>query len=274
LHHKLEEIIAPVESRFKAYQQILFGIHGLFGLSKDVSGANFKSYVESLELSKNYPEIHGISISYFIPKKDEAEHVAKIRSEDDGTLGTDFEIKNHDHAPVEYIEPHDESNPKVIGFDDFPDLVRKAVFEKSRDTHQIIISQRFKPVLEIDSFDSRFLATYPIYGKKSPHESLEQRRKNILGWAALAFEIPELMEDYEKTEADTYDLSIYDVDKKRKDTLIYGKSLNNETRQGHLSLSSERIVHVGDKNWKVVIRPRHDFSATEHLDRANFILYG
>ena len=64
---KVAEIIS---NRMIDYAQILKGCQGLFNASKEISASEWKTYVQSLNVSKSYPGIQGLAVSRYLPLKD------------------------------------------------------------------------------------------------------------------------------------------------------------------------------------------------------------
>ena len=80
LEKQLLEVEYPIQGRIQAYQQILYGIHGLFDSSHSVTREDFGAYIQALNIAKNFPEIPGISVSFQVLDTNSRERMEEIES--------------------------------------------------------------------------------------------------------------------------------------------------------------------------------------------------
>jgi len=72
---------AAIESRIRAYSDVLLGVRGLFIASDFVSRGEFRDYIDSLGLSRRYPGIQGINYGQRISASEERTFVAMARND-------------------------------------------------------------------------------------------------------------------------------------------------------------------------------------------------
>lgn len=213
LDSQLLDITYPIQARFQAYEQILYGVHGLYDSSKDVTREEFQSYVKSLKLPKNYPEIPGISVSKYVPGKKIQSHISELKEEGFPQYGTKIVPWKSEYAPVIYIEPFEWKNINAFGFDNFSDETRKALLRESQEGFQPMLSE---PIyLKQDNGKSTnmwFLLTYPLYGKLYTHETYQDRQKNIYWWGSLVFRLDDLINNVTQKHLSQLSVRIYDGD--------------------------------------------------------------
>lgn len=104
-----------IQNRLETYIALLRGGSGLFAASDQVTQAEFRAYVDRLELRRRYPGIQGIGFS------------VRVRQEES-------ELKRAEYHSVIYLEPLDRRNKVAIGFDMFAEPIRRAAMERARDT--------------------------------------------------------------------------------------------------------------------------------------------
>src|SRR5207249_2418309 len=106
----VERTQTAIQRRIETYVNLLRGGAGLFAAENKVTRAQFKAYVDRLDLQKNYPGIQGVGISARLLPQMKDELIKRLRAEG----MTDFKI-HPDTARVEYhaiiyLEPPDARN--------------------------------------------------------------------------------------------------------------------------------------------------------------------
>ncbi|MFZ2302368.1 MAG: CHASE domain-containing protein [Gallionella sp.] len=64
-----------------AHEQVLRGVHGLFGASINVERHEFKAYISNLHLDESYVGIDGVGFIRIVPLAEKNRHVAAMRDE-------------------------------------------------------------------------------------------------------------------------------------------------------------------------------------------------
>lgn len=58
--------------------------------------------MQEMHLEKDFPEIHGISVSYIVPHEEFQDYIQKIRKEGFPQFGSWITYKAHEYALVKY----------------------------------------------------------------------------------------------------------------------------------------------------------------------------
>jgi CHASE1-domain containing sensor protein len=72
---------AAILKRISAYEQVLKGGRGLFQVSDTVTREEWKTFIKSLEVDKNYPGILGIGYTVLVKKAQKEAHEKRVRAE-------------------------------------------------------------------------------------------------------------------------------------------------------------------------------------------------
>jgi diguanylate cyclase (GGDEF)-like protein len=112
-----------------------------------------------------------------------------------------------EYFPVYYrLEKERLGKPYVYGVDQNEDGVRGKTLERARDSNQLKVSGD----LNLRSGGGRgFLALMPVYRKGAPHDTIEQRRDNLIGFIRGAFETSVMIETILATNITPGGLDLY-----------------------------------------------------------------
>ncbi len=173
-----------------------------------------------------------------------------------------------EYFPVYFIEPY-EGNEAALGFDLGSNPVRAAALEKARDNAEMIFSGRITLVQQAEK-QHGVLVFAPIYSSDSVHDTIEQRRQNLLGFALGVLRIKDLAETLYATEQETFyqlsgiDFYLYDKSADEADSLLYVHSSLSRINDKAPSLdlvsatTGPHLAHeleLGGRTWLAVARP-------------------
>ena len=188
---------AAIESRIRAYSDVLLGVRGLFSASDSVSRGEFRDYIDSLGLRRRYPGIQGINYGQRISAAEERTFVAMARNDTsiDSRGNPRFAIKPPGNRPeyvvVKYVEPT-AGNEVALGLDLAGDAVRLAALERARDSGRIMASGSIALSLDPRRHPG-FAMRLPVYRKGMPLVTVAQRREAFSGTVSAAFIVIDLM---------------------------------------------------------------------------------
>lgn len=173
------------------------------------------------------------------------------------------------YFPVYYVQPY-EGNEKALGFDLASNPIQLAALEKARDSGEIVASKPIRLVQE-EGEQSTFLVFKPIYAKSAPHETVEQRRQNLTGFALAVFRVGDLLEAaISKQELPGgIDIYLFDgVEPSDEDLLYFHPSRIRKSRfkpePVTALLSGDYAsyeISVADRKWRALLKPAPGYSA-------------
>ena len=264
-----------IEQRLIAYENLLHGARGLHEASNSVGRKEFHNYVSSMRLEKQYSGIQGLGFSLIIPPHIKNNHIESVRKEGFPHHMISPEGKRELYTSIIYLEPFTQRNQLAFGYDMYSEPVRRAAMEKSRDLDEAIMSGKVRLLQENEHIvQAGFLMYLPVYRNGAPHETLMDRRTNIIGWVYAPFRMSNLMEGILGEQIKNIDYAIHDGEHATLDTLMYDNdnhmsAINFQDHSlFHNSLEIKGIGHV----WTIHLRSLPDFEAAIDNSRARIIL--
>src|SRR5205085_12346293 len=131
--YKFTEAQIEIQQRLLAYEQILRGAVALFAASTEVTRAEWRAFVRTLQIEKNFLGIQGIGFSEWVPTDELAAHVQKVRSEGFPDYAVRPAGERAEYAPLVYIEPFDWRNMRVFGYDMLAEPALRQTLLSARD---------------------------------------------------------------------------------------------------------------------------------------------
>jgi diguanylate cyclase (GGDEF)-like protein/PAS domain S-box-containing protein len=250
-----------IRERIAAYQEVLRAGAGLISGSEQVTKAEWKIFVDALQIDRIYPGIQGLGYAVRVPPEGKAALERGIRA--DGFPG--FAVwpsgLHEAYSAVIYLEPFDWRNQRAFGYDMFSEPIRREAMERARDTGQIAMSGRVTLVQEIEQdVQSGTLLYLPVYRARMPLTTVAEREAALLGYVFCGFRIADLMRGILGPGNDLLDFSLYDGGTVNEKALMYRSTQSGgddaSAASGDRSRASRRAryssavaLDVGGRTW-------------------------
>ncbi|MBF0159693.1 MAG: CHASE domain-containing protein [Magnetococcales bacterium] len=262
------DLVERVRKHMDAYRQVLYGLRGLFVASVRVERDQFRDYVAALDLQHNYPGIQAIGFAEMVAPEQKEQYIAALRQQGfpDFTLRPAGERPSY--SSITYVEPFVDRNLRAFGYDMYSEPVRRAAMEKARDSGQPVLSGKVKLVQEDGRREQVGCLMYiPIYRNGTEHDTVEQRRQQLVGWVYEAFRMDDLMAGILASQSLNLDLEIYDGYPPMVQTLMYDSTdqLHQEQRSARPLFERAETLSVVDHHWTIQVNSLPSFEA--QLDR-------
>lgn len=245
------------------YAQILKGCQGLFNASGKVSAGEWKTYVQSLNVSKSYPGIQGLAVSRYLPLKDSSLFLRELRTIRPGHSITSS-FKHPVLTPVLYIEPLDKRNARAVGFDLYSEAHRRAAINRAIKSKQPAITRRIILRQEtLTDVQPGFLMFLPIYS--------DTEHQQVSGFIANVFRSHDLMRVLLASFREL-DIQVYDGEQATKDNLIYEKVLPHSTDGMETNFSSDTTIMIAGLPWRLIIKSNKYFGSSAERQQPYLIL--
>ncbi len=244
----------------------LHAIEGLYASSSKVTRARFHTFV-----NKILPHSDGIHALRWIPRVAGAERkqyeAAAIK---DGyshyrfaELNSQKQLvtagKRDEYFPVYFAESVG-NNDVALGLDVSARPAGKASLEKARDTGAAVATRRITLFLEGDN-QFAFLVFQPIYRNASPHNTLEERRKNLLGFAMGVFRFGDMVNVALKgLNLTGIELSLFDESAAPERRMLYSNASQTHTASEVLNFT--KTLNVADRRWTVKFHSTPEYLST------------
>lgn len=273
-----------IKKRLRGYEQIMHGIDGLFSHSAiPVSRSEFRDHIAKLRLKEDFPGIQGVRFVPIVPDAAKGRHIAAMRKDGLASYTVWPEGRRDIYAPVAYVEPFDKRNQQVFGYDMLSDLdhprsgepipgQRLYAMEQARDSGDLIISGKIRLVFETEK-DAQygFMMILPVYNYGAPHNTVAERRANLIGWVVSVFRMGDLMFGVFGMRDAGLDINIFDGVEISEKTLMYASDRNGFVRDTGARFRRNETIEIDKHNWTVQVSSQPGFEAQLNRNQPGII---
>lgn len=258
---EVEEIKSHIVQRMAAYEQVLRGVAGLYLASKSVERQEFHEYVSSLSIEKFYPGIQGIGFAQRIYPQEKTKFIAEIRTQGFADFSIRPEGERDVYSAIIYLEPFSGRNLRAFGFDMYSEPTRRTAMDRACDLNLAALSDKVKLIQEDERRPQAGLLMYlPIYQNGKPHQTVTERRANLVGWVYAPFRMNDFMEHILDEQGGKLDLELFDGENIVPEKLLYDADRNLSLHQSSSALFQlSSHIKILDKTWTVNVRSLPEF---------------
>jgi PAS domain S-box-containing protein len=261
-----------IQRRLDAHVALLRAGAGLFASQDEVSRAEFRAFVERLDLPNSYPGVRGLGFSRRVPAGELDALVAEVRREGLADFAVRPEGAREEYFPIVYSEPPDARNRGALGFDMFSEPVRRAALERARDTAAPAATGRVTLVQEAETNrQAGFVIYVPLYrgGALPPTEG--ERRAQLAGFVFSPFRADDLLGNIFRHEPNPLvSLRVYDGEGAAPANLLYATPGAGE---GVPHFTSNVQIEVAGRPW-LLAYATHPASALAFPPRSVLLILG
>ena len=258
--------------RLNSYNDALLGGAGFFLGSKYVLRHEWETYADAIHVRENFPGVGGIG--YIEPLK-EAEIPAflqRVRREGAPDFAIHPATQGLPYYIIKYIEPA-RLNLPVPGLNIAAEPVRREAAELARDSGATTLTRRVT-LLQDEEKGIGFLMLHPFYRLDRPHDSVETRRQNFLGWIYSPFVARDFFNGLTKSQGETLQMRIYEGASANPDALIYDSSDVHNIQLRRPLYTVQKQINVMQQQWLVVWQSTPAFEQGERSGNPTLILIG
>ncbi|HYA87728.1 MAG TPA: CHASE domain-containing protein [Nitrospirota bacterium] len=261
-----ENYSAAVEKRIQENLNSLHAIEGLYASSPMVTRAKFHTFVSNI-----LPHSSGIHALRWVPRVAGAERTrfetAAIKDGYANFRFTELTSQNQpvtarkrsEYFPVYYSESSG-SNEAALGLNISSNPVGRATLEKARDTGAMVLTPGFTQFLE-PGHQFAFLAVQPVYRNASLHDTLQERRKNLVGFAVGVFRFGDMVSDALRGLNITgIALSLSDESDAPEGRMLYSNVRQEDSVSDDLTFT--KALNVADRRWELKFLASPDYRST------------
>jgi PAS domain S-box-containing protein len=205
--HQTDQIRTQLGQRLAEREHVLFGAAALVAAKGGVRRDQWRDYVRTLNLAENYPGLLGMGFAERVPAAAKGEFEKRVSTE----LGRRQQIfpegDRPEYFPVALLEPYPERQSRILGFDQGAHPERLAVLEWARDMGRSAMTPQVPLYQEGSPPPKGLLLFLPVYGGYP--ETVEDRRRLLLGFVYTLFQMNELMAGVMGEEAAELKLEIH-----------------------------------------------------------------
>ncbi|MEM7673421.1 MAG: CHASE domain-containing protein, partial [Verrucomicrobiota bacterium] len=261
LKNKTEDLVDAISQRMLEYEVSLDALNAFFQASDHVSRADWRTFVETLDIKDHFPGIQALGYSPMFPAEDLASWESRVRQ--DGFA--DFRVTPAEprdvYTSIIYIEPFDARNRRAFGYDMYSEANRRNAIDKARDTGEPAVSGIVTLLQETESdVQPGFLVYSPLYEKGAPTKTLDQRRKAFIGTVYGAFRVNDMMAGVFGVAPKNVVFDIFDGYEKNAKNQLYRSDheVNDLLAAARIRVNADqtiekRITMHGDREWTLSI---------------------
>ncbi|MBI5429884.1 MAG: CHASE domain-containing protein [Nitrosomonadales bacterium] len=273
---RVKEFESLTASRVHDYEQVLLGMRGLFAASLSVGRSEFRDYVVTLGLEKNFPGTQGVCFSQVVAPEQKDRHIAAVRKQGFPAYTITPETPRDFYTTAIYLEPFTGRNQRAFGFDNFTDPTRRAAMEQARDTGELSLSGKVIQLHEDNKNQSSIRIYLPVYQKGAPTLTAEQRRKNILGWLYMPIRMDDFMRDALGERSGRVDVEIFDGENNiARVALMYDSDISRSHLTGETRslFRTVKTINLHGHKWTVAAHSLPSFDARIDEGKQALIIY-
>ncbi|MFZ2523877.1 MAG: PAS domain S-box protein [Candidatus Ferrigenium altingense] len=150
--------------------------------------------------------------------------------------------------------------------------LRRAALEQARDAGDFAISGKIRLVFETgQDVQHGFVMFLPVYRYGAPHNTLAERRANIIGWIVSVFRMGDLMSGILDVRDTGFDIAIFDGEEVSEKTLMYASDHSGFVRDRGARFQHNEPIGIAGHNWTVQVRSQPAFEAQLNRNQPRII---
>ena len=222
----------------------------LLAASPEINFREFRAFVSGLQLRERYVGVDGIGFAPRVPAGSVRTFVRSISLDGIANVKVRPEGNRGEYFPAVLLEPRDNDNTTAIGFDLAAEPEQVEAMNRARDSELPAITELLAPNPSAGRSGREFVLYLPIYRRGEPVESIDQRRRALVGFVFSRLSPDVIFSDSLAAATIHYlDIAIYDSSKDSNALLV-----SSGTGRGKVQ-SSEKLM-IGGRQWLLVATSR------------------
>ena len=222
-----------IDRQMNSYVEAMLGSRGLFYASSSVEEGEWDDYGNGIDLEERYEGMQALGYAERVEtseREDFEDQIAdRLREEGLGDRpALRPEGRRLEYFPLAFVEPSDEVNQNLLGYDAYPDPVYRAAMERARDTGQAQATGKVYVLTEAPEGSRADLALepglvvyLPVYSKDASVDNVAQRQRALEGFIVAYLEAEGLLRGTLESFEPSIDFEIYDGEDLGPNSLLY-----------------------------------------------------
>ena len=224
---------SAIENQMGSYVDAMFGARAHFYASNSVEMEEWGGYANGIDLTERYEGMRVMGYAKRVEPEDRDEFVEELSQTFDGAGLPEPEVRPEDersvYFPMTFVEPLDEINGRLIGYDVYSNPAYQAVMDRARDTGEAEATRKAYVLTEAPGGSKAdlalrpgFVVYLPIYSEGEPTSTVAQRRRALEGFVVGALEAEGLLRGTLETfDPSSIDFEVYDGEDLTPRNLLY-----------------------------------------------------
>jgi CHASE1-domain containing sensor protein len=269
----VQEIHDNIRLRVQTSVALLRAGTGLFAASDSVEVGEFNSFVQQIELQKNYPGIYGIGFSRRFTREELPSVVAEMRRSGFPDFKVTPAYDRDEYHAIVFLQPQNDRNRLAIGYDMFTEAVRREAMERARDTGAPAATGRVTLIQErIDPNNEQpgFLIYAPVYRKNAPISTEAERRNALFGFVYSPYRVHTFFDTISAQKHYDVSFEIYDGPEAKPQNLLHSTTDTLSSYEPRFRISSTE--EVAGRAWTIVFATTPSFEAGSNSSLGKYTL--
>ena len=214
LDERARAVAEAIDRRIETYTEKLFGVRGAFTGSRNLSHAEYETFLSTQEVGRRYPGVLALGYADLLPDTGRRAFIRRLdrdaRAADLGYPG--LVIRPNAERPgtvaITYLHPVG-PNENAYGFDLMSEAARRTALVLARDGARPVATAPVRLVTETTDQEG-LVIMLPRYAGPQQRPPAEERLRLFRGAAFVAIRLPDLIRSAISTGPGV-DLEIYDV---------------------------------------------------------------
>jgi PAS domain S-box-containing protein len=252
-----ERLSNEVQRRMNQSVYGLKGARGMYAASKSVERLEFRAYVESRDLAREFPGALGFGFIQRVPRAELEKFIAAERADD----APDFQVTTSGEAldlyVTKFIEPL-ARNREAWGFDTGSDPVRRASIEEAVRSGEPTLTARVR-LPQDPQRRVGFLYLVPIYRNGAHPTTPAEREADLTGLVFSPIVIDDVFKALTSGADELLDVEVFEGTEPTAANLLFATNLraatgpvkNGRVFEGRMFKKDTTIV-IGGRTWTLV----------------------
>ncbi len=247
---EVERIQTAFEMRFGLYISLLKGGRGFVETVDPLNRRSFAAYVKNLEIDKNYSGIQGIGFTKVILPDERDKLIQQMKTEGYPDFKIFPEGDRNIYQSIVFLEPQNERNQTVIGYDMSTESNRREALDRARDSAAEAATAKIYLLQETTSEkQAGFLIYFPVYKNGIVPATVNERRENLEGFVYSPFRAGNFLNEIlTGSSSNSIGIAIFDGDENIANLLA--RSPNERSLASESTEKGSTIYQDGSESYK------------------------
>ncbi|MCM5682483.1 CHASE domain-containing protein [Schlegelella sp. S2-27] len=267
---RADDVVQAVQEGMRDHEKLVLAAAGLIAAQPDVTRKQWREFAEALNLEARYPGVQGLGYARRTPAAELIGHKLQVRAEGFPEYDVLPPGQRDEYYPIVYLEPFYGRNLRAFGYDMYSEPVRRAAMQLARDTGLPALSGRVHLVQETEQAPQPGALLYlPVYRKDAPVHSVEQRRREIVGFVYSPYRMDDTMRAIIGGTAGGLAIELYDGDAGTSDAPLFADGLLEHWAS---PFARTRQIVSGQRFWTLRITAKPAFFVAAGASRTALVV--
>jgi signal transduction histidine kinase len=222
----------------------------LLAASPEINFREFRAFISGLQLRERYVGVDGIGFAPRVSAPTLRTFVRSISLDGIANLKVRPEGNRREYFPAVLLEPRDADNTTTIGFDLGAEPEQLEAMNRARDLDLPAVTELLAPNSAAGRSGREFVLYLPIYRRGEPIDSIEERRRALVGFVFSRLSPDVIFSDSIAAATVRYlDIAIYDSSKDTDALLV-------RSGDGKGGVQWTEKLEIGGRQWLLVASSR------------------